>query len=124
MIPLEKELERHLAQKIRAAGGQCQKWTSPGTTGLPDRIILLPGGRVAFVELKRPKGSKISPLQVYWREELTRLGFPVYVIFSVSDMERLLHDLQIPIVGDLHNPHKTRPYMRLSWREEDARDEP
>lgn len=123
MNPLEKELEHHLAQKIRAAGGQCQKWTSPGTTGLPDRIILLPGGRVAFVEMKRPRGSKVTQLQLYWKEELTRLGFPVYIIYTHGDIEQVLDVLQIPIVGGM-NMHKPKPRSQLFRRGGDGHDEP
>lgn len=94
MTQLEKELEAKLVHAIINRGGRCLKWTSPGTTGLPDRIILLPGGRVAFVEMKRPKGSKVGPLQLYWRRVLHRLGFKHYTIYTAEDLTTALQELE------------------------------
>lgn len=86
---LEKELERKLVQKVAAAGGRCLKWVSPGASGVPDRIILLPGGRVLFAELKRPKGSRVAPLQRWWAQALQRLGFGVHLIYTPDDLHAL-----------------------------------
>ena len=58
----EKTVEQKLVKAVRAAGGICPKWTAPGFDGLPDRIVLLPGGRMGFVEVKAP-GKKARPLQ-------------------------------------------------------------
>jgi hypothetical protein len=80
---------------VEAAGGQCLKWTSPGTTGLPDRIALLPGARIAFIEMKRPKGSKVGPLQRYWRRVLTGLGFVHWWTYTEADIEALLLHLEV-----------------------------
>ena len=55
------------------------KFTSPGWAGVPDRIVLLPGGRMAFVELKRP-GQKMRPLQMRRKKQLEHLGFKVLCI--------------------------------------------
>ena len=62
-------------------GGVCLKWTCPGHRGVPDRMILFPGGIIAFVELKRP-GAKVKAggLQEWWRQRLVELGFPCYEI--------------------------------------------
>lgn len=94
MTQLEKELEKKLVDAIKAAGGYCLKWISPGATGLPDRIILLPGARVAFAELKRPKGSTVGPLQKYWRHVLTRLGFRHYYVYTEADLRAVLIELE------------------------------
>lgn len=94
MTVLEKELEAKLVKAIKARGGYCLKWTSPGTTGLPDRIILLPGGHVAFTEMKRPKGSKVGPLQKWWKFTLRRLGFRVYTVFTEDDLTTVLAELE------------------------------
>ena len=91
---LEKELEAKLVKAIKARGGYCLKWTSPGTTGLPDRIILLPGGRVAFAELKRPKGSRVGPLQKWWKPTLQRLGFLVFTVYTEDDLTTVLTALE------------------------------
>lgn len=50
----EKDIEKYLRKSIKQAGGECLKWVSPGTAGVPDRIVICPDGRIAFVELKRP----------------------------------------------------------------------
>ena len=75
----EKEIEQTLVKAVRGLGGMCPKWISPGLDGVPDRIILLPGGRMAFAELKAPD-RKPRPLQEARAAQLRRLGFPVYVI--------------------------------------------
>ena len=50
----EKMIESRLVQEVQSRGGLCWKFTSPGTDGVPDRIVLMPGGKIAFVEVKAP----------------------------------------------------------------------
>ena len=80
---LEKEIEKKLRQPIRQMGGLYLKLVCPGFTGVPDRLILLPGGRVVFVELKAP-GKKERPRQVYVQALMARMGF---LIFPSVDCE-------------------------------------
>ena len=77
----EKTIETKLVQAVRAKGGLAPKFTSPGFDGVPDRLILLPGGKVAFIELKAP-GKTLRPLQVRRKRQLEALGFSVYCINS------------------------------------------
>jgi hypothetical protein len=86
MNTLEKEIEQKLRKTVEHHGGLCLKWVCPGWLGVPDRIILLPGGRVMFVELKRPKGGKVSPMQEWWARKLRDLGFWVAVIHDVGTL--------------------------------------
>lgn len=74
---LEKEIEQKLRRGIKAIGGLCLKWESPGYTGVPDRVILLPGGHVLFAETKAP-GRKERKRQEYVHKQLRELGFTVY----------------------------------------------
>lgn len=90
MIELEKEVEKYLVRRVEALGGRCLKWTSPGTTGLPDRIVLLPRGRIIFVELKRPKGSRVEALQRYWQRVLRGLGFRHYITYTRHAIDAML----------------------------------
>ena len=88
--PLEKEIERKLKILVEGKlGGLCLKWVCPGWSGVPDRILLLPGGRIQFAELKRPKGSKTSSLQLWWKRKLEELGFTVWHIHTLEDINRI-----------------------------------
>ena len=86
-------LERFIEQKFRkavvAVGGMCPKFVSPGMDGMPDRLVLLPGGRIAFVELKAP-GEVPRPLQLHRHQQLRNLGFSVFVIDSPEQIPRML----------------------------------
>lgn len=82
----EREVEKTLVDLIRQAGGRCIKL---GWGGLPDRLVLLPRGRVFFAELKREDGV-ISDLQQEQADRLTALGFSVYFPRSKQEVEALV----------------------------------
>lgn len=79
----ESELERHFCREVREGGGMPLKFVSPNCRGVPDRLILMPGGNAVFAEIKKP-GEKLRPLQVYRKGQLERYGFVVWVIDSVE----------------------------------------
>ena len=89
----EKYIEQKLVKAVKAMGGIAPKFTSPGFDGMPDRIILLPGGRMAFAELKAP-GKKPRPLQEARHRLLRRLGFNVYVVDGVEQIESVLDKIR------------------------------
>ena len=80
----EKEIEKRLTTVVRNHGGLCLKLASPGTIGVPDRIIIYPNGVVGFAELKRP-GESPRPIQQYWLEQLRKMGLPALAIDSKSE---------------------------------------
>jgi hypothetical protein len=86
MPVLEKEIERKLRVLVEAHGGRCLKWVCPGWAGVPDRICLLPGARVVFVETKRPQGGRLSALQRKWAHWLAGLGFECWAIWNADDL--------------------------------------
>lgn len=86
----EKDIEAKLRKGVEAQGGRCLKWVCPGWSGVPDRIVLLPGARVYFVETKRPKGGVVSALQRKWREWLTALGFEVFTLWTREEVDQFL----------------------------------
>ena len=75
----EKSTEKQLVRAVKAAGGICPKLVSPGINGMPDRMVLLPGSRIGFVEVKAP-GKTPRPLQTNRHRMLRKLGFPVFVL--------------------------------------------
>lgn len=92
--PLEKSIENVLRKAVEAEGGLCLKWVCPGHRGVPDRMILFPGGIIAFVELKRP-GAKVKAggLQEWWREKIQSFGFPCYEISDAEQIQQLVFQL-------------------------------
>lgn len=89
----EKAIEQKLALMVKKRGGICPKFVSPGFDGMPDRIVLLPGGHMAFVEVKAP-GKKPRPLQIARHKLLTRLGFKVYVLDDEEQIGGILDEIQ------------------------------
>ena len=90
----ERTIEHKLRLAVAAAGGMCPKFVSPGMDGMPDRLILLPGRRLAFVELKAP-GKNPRPLQVARHTQLRNLGFSVFVIDDPEQIPKMLNMLLI-----------------------------
>ena len=86
---IERDVERALVGIVKRHGGLALKWVCPGWLGVPDRIVLLPRGRILFVELKRPKGGKISAMQDWWRRKLSGLGFRVLVVKDKPGLQAL-----------------------------------
>lgn len=89
---LEKTIEARLVKAVKLMGGLALKFVSPGMDGVPDRIVLLPGGRMAFVELKAD-GKKMRPLQVRRKTQLESLGFKVYCIDSTEMIGGVLGEI-------------------------------
>ena len=89
----EKAIEKKLVRAAKVAGGIAPKFMSPGFDGMPDRIVLLPGGHIAFVEVKAP-GEKPRPLQLARHRLLRRLGFKVYVLDDERQIGGLLDEIQ------------------------------
>lgn len=89
----EKSIEQKFRATVKAAGGLAVKFTSPGFDGVPDRLALLPGGRMAFVEVKA-KGEKPRPLQLARHRLLRRLGFKVYVLDDESQIGGIIDEIQ------------------------------
>lgn len=85
----EKDVEKKLKHMVMGLGGLCLKWVCPGWSGVPDRIILLPQGKVMFVELKRPKGGEVSELQRWWLDRLTKLGFYAVLCYDDEDIRAI-----------------------------------
>lgn len=98
----EKDVERNLVRSVRSAGGLALKFVSPGMAGVPDRLILLPGGRIAFCEVKA-SGLKPRPLQIHRIDQLKQLGFRVYVVDSVTAIDRMLEEISEGVRGRLES---------------------
>ena len=89
----EKQIERKLTIAAKNMGGISVKFVSPGFDGMPDRIVLLPGGHMAFVEVKAP-GEVPRPLQEARHRMLRRLGFQVYVLDDERQIGGILYEIR------------------------------
>jgi hypothetical protein len=82
---LEKDIEKLFRDEIKKAGGKAYKFTSPGNDGVPDRIVMLPDGRIVFVELKTDTG-KLSKLQELQCRQIAELGQTVKVLHGLAEV--------------------------------------
>ena len=89
----EKTIEQKLVTAVKKHGGICPKFVSPGFDGMPDRLVLLPIGRFAFVEVKAP-GEKPRPLQLSRYGMLQKLGYSVYVLDDVNQIGGILDEIR------------------------------
>lgn len=90
---LERVIESRLRQETKKRGGMALKFVSPGMNGVPDRIVLLPGGKMAFVELKA-SGKVPRALQEKRMGQLRKLGFLVYVLDGTERIGGILDEIQ------------------------------
>lgn len=90
---LEKRIETKLVEEVDKLKGQCLKLNSQSANGVPDRLVLLPGKRLYFIELKRP-GKKLQPLQLYWKNLLNSYGFPAIKIDSLEDVDKFIREVR------------------------------
>ena len=88
----EKNIEQKRGTAVKKQGGICPKFVSPGFDGMPDRLVLLPFGKFAFVEVKAP-GEKPRPLQLSRHGMLQKLGYRVYVLDDVNQIERIVCEI-------------------------------
>ena len=86
---MERAIEQHFVAETKKRGGLALKFVSPGMDGVPDRIVLLPGGKIVFVELKAP-GKALRPLQQRRAKQLTALGFQVFCVDRIEQIGGVL----------------------------------
>jgi len=89
----EREIEKKLVIEVKKRGGICPKFVSPGYDGMPDRIVLLPNGKIGFIEVKRP-GEDARLLQKVRHRILRKLGFMVFVLDEKEQIGGMLDDIQ------------------------------
>jgi hypothetical protein len=86
----EEHIERELVRRVAQLGGKCLKVTVIGRRGFADRLVILPGGRMHLVELKRPRGGRLSPHQHLWRREMMALSVAIVLVKDSADIDELL----------------------------------
>lgn len=89
---LEKKIEKELKKRVEDIGGISIKLVSQYQNGIPDRLVILPEGRVYFIELKTDKG-RLSDLQIYQQNRLRRLKQNVRTIWTCEDIEEFMSEV-------------------------------
>lgn len=89
----ERDIEKKLVREIRRMGGEAYKWTSPGNDGVPDRIVMLPGGKLIFVELKADDGT-LRPVQRVQIGRIRKLGQRAEVVRGMKGLEDFLERIR------------------------------
>nr|DAT74922.1 MAG TPA: Nuclease [Caudoviricetes sp.] len=88
----EKDIEQALRRTVKARGGIALKFVSPNLNGVPDRLVLMPDGKAAFVELKAP-GKKMRSLQIKRKRQLEALGFKVYCVDALEQIGGVIDEI-------------------------------
>lgn len=89
----ESQVERHLVEGVKKLGGMCIKFTSPGTPGVPDRLIITSTGRIIFAELKTETG-RLAKIQRYVIGEMQKRGADVRVVKGLAEVKELLAEIE------------------------------
>lgn len=89
----ENKIEKELVDEVKRLDGLCIKFISPSFNGVPDRIVLMHDGKLAFVEVKAP-GKKPRPIQLKRIRQLKRLGFKCYVLDEPLDIKEIINEIQ------------------------------
>jgi len=92
-LVIEKDIETYLVKRVESLGGKCLKFPAEYNEGIPDRLVILPKGNIAFTELKRPKGGRLSEMQKYQHKKLRALGCKVYVVKTKEEADEMLKEL-------------------------------
>jgi hypothetical protein len=92
----EDSIENHLKAVVKAAAGKCIKMHPVGCVGIPDRLVLLPGGIMVLIELKRPKGGVFSAMQDHWYRWLTDNGFSVERLKTKGEIDECIRQYITP----------------------------
>lgn len=86
---MERDIERYLIKRVREVGGHAYKFVSPSNRGVADRLVVLPGGAVWFVEVKT-EGGRLAPLQKLFIEQMQQLDQNVIVVWSKEDVDAFI----------------------------------
>ena len=89
----EAKVEAYLGEQVKALGGLCIKLNPFWYVGIPDRMVVLPGGRIGFAELKRPKGGRHAEKQKWWRGKLVGFGFHCWLIRNEGTVDFFLSQI-------------------------------
>jgi hypothetical protein len=94
-MTVEKKLEARLRKEVKKMGGLALKFVSPGHAGVFDRLVIMPEGKICFVELKST-GQKLSPLQILFRKQMDKLSIAAFVIDTDLKLNWFLGEIQKP----------------------------
>lgn len=90
---LERDIESYIVGQFKAMNGVAYKFTSPNRRAVPDRLCILPNGKIIFIEVKR-RTARLTPLQKVEIKKLIKLKQKVYVIYGIDQAKNLIHFLK------------------------------
>lgn len=88
----ESEIENYLVWTVETLGGKAYKFKSPNQRGVSDRIVCMPNGETWFIELKRPKGGRLAPLQALFRDQVQSLQQQYALLINQQEIDKWLND--------------------------------